>query len=104
VASLCEVARVTEAEARLLEKEGKTKGGKRKDRASDTSISGGSNSKGAVSRPGEGAGAGRAARLLRVLIAAFNAFLRPTSQRGGVYSKTYVKESKRVVLAPRFFI
>lgn len=78
VASLCEVARVAEAEARLLEKEGKSR------RKAHTSTS---NSNGDSKGAGVDTGTGKAARLLRVLIAAFNAFLRHCSL-GPMYSKT----------------
>lgn len=85
VASLCEVARVAEGEARKLEGEGKSRRKSRvgsKGRQSSTSTS-----TSAAADAGASAGMGRAARLLRVLITSFNAFLRHCS-RSRMYSKT----------------
>lgn len=78
VASLCEVARVAEGEARKLEKESKNR---RKART------GNSNGDSAVAGARVDSGMGKAARLLRVLITGFNAFLRHC-RRGQIYSKT----------------
>lgn len=91
VASLCEVAQAMEAQARGLEKEAKSSSKSSKSKGSKK----GGSKKGESGREGKEIGAGdvtaraaKAVRVLRVLITAFNAFLRRSSRGSRIYSTT----------------